>query len=102
MQKSVTKVDTDWTDRDSENQACFSCRRVRKKKKNVISLRVTHFESYTWNTGEARTIHTQLPFHKDRIEQWMTKMGKMIVGAQAAKQLLVVFGHWSDHWGGTF
>ena len=41
---SVVKADTNWTDQDSEDQKCFSD--------------VTVKQSYTLDTGGARTTHT--------------------------------------------
>ena len=48
-------------------------------------------ESYTWNTRGTRTNRTNY-LDRDRIEQWMTKMGMMIVGAWVGEQLPVVSG----------
>ena len=61
------------------------------KTQDVGSLSAIQFESYTWNTGGARTIHTNY-LDRDRIEQWMTKRRIMIVVAWAGEQLPVVSG----------
>ena len=62
-QKSVRKLNTNWTDRHSEEQECFSCAVVRCgdvecAKQDVVSLSAIQPEPYTWNTGGARTSHT--------------------------------------------
>ena len=95
-QKSVKKTDTNWTDRDSEDQECFSCVVVRCggvecAKQDVVSLSATQSESHTWNTGGARTSHTKY-LDRDSIEQCMTKMGLMIVVAWVGEQLPVDSG----------
>ena len=51
-QKTVRKADTNWTDRNSEDQECFSfvvvrCGDVECAKQDVVSLRAIQFESYT-------------------------------------------------------
>ena len=60
-QNSVRKADTNGTDRDSEDQECFSCETVRNgdrvidvecTKQDVIALSAVQSESYTWITGE--------------------------------------------------
>ena len=60
-------------------------------KQDVVSLSAIQSESNTWNTGGTRTTHNNY-LDKDRIEQWMIKMGMMIVGAWAGEQLPVVSG----------
>ena len=60
-QKPVRKTDTNRTDRDSEDQECFSCvvgtcTDVECAKQDVVSLSAIQSESYTLNTGGAHTI----------------------------------------------
>ena len=55
---------------------------------DVNSLNAIQSESYTLNTGGARTIHANY-LDRDRIERRMTKLGMMIV-AWAGEQLPVV------------
>ena len=93
-QKSVRKTDTNWTARGSEEQECFQlrsreCGEVECAQQDVGSFSAIQFESYTWNTGGARTIHTNY-LDRNRIEQWMTKRRFMIVGAWAGEQWPVV------------
>ena len=64
---------------------------VESAKQDVVSLSAIQSESYTWNTGETCTIHTN-NLDRDSIGQWMTKMRMMIVGAWTGEQLLVVSG----------
>ena len=90
-QKSVREADTIWT-----NQKCFSCVTVRCgdvecAKQDAVSLSTIQSESYTWNTGGARTIHTNY-LDRHRVERCSTKMGIMIVEAWAGEQLPVVSG----------
>ena len=78
-QESVRQAGENWTDRDNEDQKCLSCvvgwcGDVECAKQDMVSLSTTQFELYTWNTGGARTIHTNY-LDRDGIEQCMTKMG---------------------------
>ncbi len=100
MQKSVRKDDTNWTDRDSEDQRHVSCVIVRLgdcvidvgcAKQDVILSSALQSELYVLNTGGACTIHTSY-LDRDRIKRCMTTMGTLIAGAWAGKQLLVVSG----------
>ena len=68
------------------------------QKQDVVSLSAIRFESYTWNSGGARAIHTNY-LDRDRIEQWMTNMGMLIVGGLCWRTVVRGFGHWIDHWG---
>ena len=107
--KLVRKADTNWTDQDSEDQKCCSCETVRIgdrvinvecTKQDVIALSAIRSKSYSLTTGELGRVpsannKTDLGtkyLERDRIERCMTKMGKMIVGAWAGEQLLVVSG----------
>ena len=60
-------------------------------KQGVNSLSLKQFESYTLDTGGARTTHTDY-LDRDRIEQCMMKLETMIVKALAGEQLPVVSG----------
>ena len=96
VQKSVKKDDTNWTDRDSEDQKHFSCVIVRLgdcviAKQDVILLSALQSELYVLNTGGACSIHTSY-LDRDRIKRCMTMMGKLIAGAWAGEQLPVVSG----------
>ena len=62
---------------------------VESTKQNVNSLAAIQFESYTLDTGAARTIHTDY-MERHCIERCMMKLETMIVGAWAGEQLLVV------------
>ena len=99
-QKSVVKADTNWTDQDSEDQKWFSgvtvklgdcVIKVECAKQDVNSLSAIQLESYTLDTGGARTIHTN-HLERDRIEKCVMKLRMMIVGAWAGEQLPVVSG----------
>ena len=92
-QKQVRKTDTNCTDRDSEEQTCFSCVVVRcgdveSAKQDVVSLSAIQSESYTWNTD------------RDSFELRMTNMGMMIVEGLGWRTVASGFGHWIDHWRG--
>ena len=60
-------------------------------KQDVIALSAIQSESYTLNTGGARTIYSNY-LDRHRIERCMTKLGMMIVGAWGGEQLLVLLG----------
>ena len=67
------------------------CGDVECARQDVVSLSATESESYTGNTGETRTIHTNY-LGRDRIERGMTEMRMLIVGAWAGEQWPVVSG----------
>ena len=75
-------------------------------KQDVIASRAIQSESYALITGELGRVpsednETDLGtkyLERDRIERCDEGWRLMIVGAWAGEHLLVVFGHWSDHW----
>ena len=85
------------------------------QKKDMISSSALQSEFYALTTDGAHDTRTEnvcVPskdkkadlgtkyLDRDRIKRCVAKMDMMFTGAWAGKYLPVVFGHWSDHWGG--